>query len=95
MSYTPETQWVGVQPVVHPKNIVKPHRPVGSVGRSIIATATQYGPCSAVSIAEFLNLPIDSVRNRLLTAVNVGHLTRHEGLHPNGKTRIMFYSGLQ
>jgi len=95
MSYKPETRWVGVQPIVHPKNVAKPHREVGAVGRSIIATAIAHGPCSAVLIAEFLHLPIDSVRNRLALAVNLGKLNRNEGLHPNGRNRIMYYSGAQ
>lgn len=95
MSYTPETLWVGVQPIVHPKNIVKPHREFGSVGRSIIETAIKYGPCPATLVAEFLRLPIDSVRNRLLLAANLGELSRYEGLHPNGRNRIMYYSGVQ
>ena len=93
--YKPETHWVGVQPTPHPRNVVKVVRPFGAIGKSIIETAIKNGPTSAVFIAEFLKLPIDSVRNRLALASDQGKLKRELGMHPNKKNKIMYYSGIQ
>jgi len=93
--YKPETRWVGVQPTPHPKNVVKVVRPVGSVGRSIIETAIKYGPTSSALIAEFLKLPVDSVRNRLALASKQGKLKQEMKLHSNGRNKINYYSAVQ
>jgi len=94
-TYKPETCWVGVQPTPHPKNVIKVAKPIGAVGRSIMDTAIKHGPTSAILIAEFLNLPVDSVRNRLALAAKQGKLKQEVKLHPNGRNRINYYSGVQ
>lgn len=91
--YKPETRWVGIQPIPHPKNVIKVVRPVGSVGRSIIAAAIKYGPTSSALIAEFLQLPVDSVRNRLALAAQQGKLKQEVKLHLNGRNKINYYPG--
>ena len=98
MSYAPETQWItGFGPVAQPakRRVWKESLNIGWKRKSIVAYATQHGGATAVLIAQELDMPIDSVRGQLRIAFLGGQVNRHEGMHPNGKNKIMYYSGVQ
>ena len=100
--YKPETQWIGgAYPGFIPAPVQSIHwrqpnpPPAGHKRQAIIEFARTSGPVSAVVISNMLRLPVDSVRGQLRIIVRRKLLAVDVKMHPNGRNKINYYSGVQ
>jgi hypothetical protein len=70
-----------------------PH--VGHKRRDIIAFMHNNGPACAVDAAFALKMSLDSVRHqlRIICIKTPSPLAKEERQHPNGKNKIIYYTG--